>query len=120
MFVKKDLVKLAVMSIAAAALLISICFAADETQAVEQPEPDVVKVQGVVNVTTDANDVITKVVLVAEKEDYNVVLDAKGLELGKMMEGKKVEAQGVVELKGSELWLTVQSYKAVEEAPKSE
>jgi hypothetical protein len=120
MFVSKDFVKLAIMSIAAAALLSSICFAADETQAVEQPKPSVVKVQGVVSVTTDANDVITKVVLVTEDEDYNVVLDAKGLELGKMMEGEKVEVQGVVEDKSGELWLTVQSYKAIEEASETE
>ena len=118
MFVKKDLVKLAILSIAAAALLSSMCFAADKTQA-EQPKPDVVKVQGVVNVTKDANDVITKVVVVAEEEDYNVVLDAKGLELGQKMADKKVEVQGVVEKKDNELWLTVQSYKAVEEAPKT-
>jgi len=118
MFVKKDLVKLAIVSIAAAALLISICFAADETQVVEQPS--VVKVQGVVNVTKDANDVITKVVVVTEKEEYNVVLDAKGLELGKTMQDKKVEVQGVVTKKYDQLWLTVQSYKPAEEAPKAE
>ena len=119
MFVRKDLVKLAILSIAAAALLSSMCFAADKTPA-EQPKPNVVKVQGLVNVTKDANNVVTKVVVVAEKEIYDVVLDAKGLELGKTMEGKKVEVQGTVAKKGTELWLTVQSFKAVEVAPKPE
>lgn len=119
MFVKKDSVKLAVLLIAAAALLGSMCFAAEKPPA-EQPKPNVVKVQGIVNVTKDANDVITKVVVVAEKETYNVVLDAKGLELGKTMDAKKVEVQGTVAKKGTELWLTVQSFKAVEVAPKPE
>lgn len=118
MFVKKDVVKLAILSIAGAALLSSICFAADGTQAVEQPKPEVVKVQGVVHVTKDANDVITKVVVAAEKENYNVVLDAKGLELGKTMKDKKVEVEGVVSKKDNQTWITVQSYKPVEEAPK--
>jgi hypothetical protein len=115
MFVKKDLVKFAVLSIAIAALLSTMCFAADEPKAA--PKPDVVKVQGIVNVTKDANNVVTKVVVVAEKEIYNVVLDAKGLDLGKTMDGKKAEIQGTVAKKGTELLLTVQSFKAVEVAP---
>jgi hypothetical protein len=115
---KKDVVKLAILSIAAAALLSSVCFAADEPKAPEQPKPDVVKVQGIVHVTRDANDVITKVTLAAETEVYNVVLDAKGLELGKTMKGKKVEVEGVVSKKNNQTWITVQSYKPAEEAPK--
>ena len=118
MFMKKELVKLAILSIAGVALLSSVCFAADEPKAPEQPKPDVVKVQGVVHVARDANDVITKVTVAAEKEVYNVVLDAKGLELGKTMKGKKVEVEGIVSKKDNQTWITVKSYKPVEEAPK--
>ena len=120
MCVKKDLVKLAILSIAGTALLSLICFAADETQVAEQPQPNVVEVQGVVNVTRDANDVITGVILVTEQKDYNVVLDAKGLELGNTMENKKVEVRGVLSEKDDQIWITVHNYKPVEEEPEIE
>ncbi len=119
MFVKKDSVKIAILSIAGAALLSSICFAAGETQVAKQRQPNVVTVQGVVHVTRDANNVITGVILATDKKDYNVVLDAKGLELGKTMENKKVEVQGVVAQKDNQTWITVHNYKPVEEARKT-
>jgi hypothetical protein len=118
MFVKKDFVKLAILSIAAAALVSSVCFAAEAERPKPAPKPEVVKVQGVVNVTKDANDAIIKVVLVAAEKNYNVVLDVKGLELG-AMDGKKVEVEGIVAKKVDELWITVQSFKEVVEAPKA-
>jgi hypothetical protein len=116
MLAKKDLVRLAILLIAGTALLSTVCFAAEETPGVEQPK--VVKVQGVVNVTKDANDVITKVTVVTkDKVVYNVVLNLKGLDLGKVMANKEVEVEGIVSKEGVQNWIKVQSYKAVEKAP---
>ena len=116
MLAKKDLVRLAILLIAGTALLNSVCFAAEETPGVEQPKTT--KVQGVVNVTKDANDVITAVTVVtADKVVYHVVLNVKGRELGKEMAGKEVEVEGIVTKEGVQNWIKVQSYKAVEKAP---
>jgi hypothetical protein len=115
MLAKNGLLKLAILLIAGTALLSSVCFAAERTPAAE---PNLVKVQGVVKVTKDANDVITKVTVVT-KDDvvYNVRLNAKGLDLGKTMAGKEVEVQGTVQKRGYQNWIDVQSYKEVEKTP---
>jgi len=100
---------LAVVLIAGAAL---VCFA------VEKAPAPVVKVQGIVGVTKDAAGVITAVTLTAKDGAiYDVTLDAKGMELGKTMADKKVDAEGTVAEKDGAQWLTVQSY-AAEKAPK--
>ena len=112
MLTKKNLMKLAVVLIAATALLNTVCFAAEQA-----PEPKAVKVHGVVNVTMDANE-ITKVTLTTkDKVVYEVKLDVKGMELGKTMADKEVEVEGLVSKKGVHEWIKVQSYKAVEKAP---
>ena len=117
MLVKKDLVKLAILLIAGTALLSAVCFAAEPNLA-EPPKP--VKVQGMVNVTKDVNDVITKVTVVTkDKVVYNVALDVKGLDLGKAMANKEVEVEGIVSEKGTQKWIKVQSYKVVEKAPEA-
>jgi hypothetical protein len=110
MLTKKDLVKLAIVLIAGTAFLGAVCFA--------QEQPPTVKVQGVVDVTKDAAGVITKVTLTTEDEVvYNVVLDAKGLELGQEMADEEVEVEGTVSKQDGQEWITVQSYKAVEKEP---
>jgi hypothetical protein len=121
MLVKKGLVNLAILLIAGTAFLSTVCFAAEQTPGVEQPKTT--KVQGVVNVTKDANDIITKVTVVtADKVVYHVALNAKGLELGKEMADKEVEVEGIVSKRADQEWIRVQSYKAVEKAaaPKTE
>jgi len=123
MLAKKGLVNLAILLIAGTALLSVVCFAAEQTPGVEPPK--MTKVQGVVNVTKDANDVITKVTMVtADKVVYNVVLNTEGRKLGKEMADKEVEAEGVVSKMGDENRIRVQSYKAVEKpvekVPKAE
>jgi hypothetical protein len=116
MLVKKDLVKLAILLIAGTALLSAVCFAAEKAPGAEQPK--LVKVQGVVNVNKDANDLVTKVTITTkEKVVYNVKLDEKGLELGKKMAGKEVEVEGTISTKGAQEWIIIESYKAVEKAP---
>ncbi len=120
MLVKKDLVKLAVLLIAGVALLSAVCFAAEPNRPSLEEVLKPVKVQGMVNVTKDANAVITKVTVVTkDKVAYNVTLDAKGMELGKTMANKEVEAMGIVSKKGMQDWIKVESYKAVEKAPEA-
>jgi thymidylate synthase ThyX len=117
MLAKKDLVKLAILLIAGTALLSTVCFAAEQAPGVEPPK--LVKVQGVVNVTKDANE-ITKVTLTTkDKVVYNIVLNMKGLDLGKEMADKEVEVEGTVSKKGTQEWIRVRSYKEVEKAPEA-
>jgi thymidylate synthase ThyX len=116
MLAKKDLVKLAIVLIAGTALLSAVCFAAEQAPGVESPK--LVKVQGVVSVTKDANDVITKVTLTTkDKAVYNVVLSMRGLDLGKEMADKEVEVEGIVSKRDTQDWIRVRSYKQVEKAP---
>jgi hypothetical protein len=113
MLTKKNLVSLAILLVAGTALLGAVCFAAD------QAPPKAVKVvQGFVGVNKDANDVITKVTLTTkDKVVYDVVLNAKGLELGKKMASKEVEVEGTISKEAGQETITVMTFKAVEKAP---
>jgi hypothetical protein len=93
----------------ASALLASGLFAE------EAPGADVVKLQGVVSVTRDANDVITSVQLTAEDASYEVVLDAKGQELGEQADGAKVEVEGTVAEQDGKKMLTVVAFTQLEQ-----
>lgn len=118
MLVKKDLVKLAILTIAGTALLSAVCFAAEPTPGAEQPQ--LVKVQGMVNVAKDVNNVITKVTVVTkDKVVYNVTLDEKGEELGKTMAYRVVEVEGTVSEEGVRKWIKVESYREVQKAPEA-
>ena len=113
MLTKKSWVNLAILLIAGTAFLSAVCFAAEQTPGVEQPKTT--KVQGTVNVTKDANDMITNVTLVtADKVTYHVIQNAKGQELGKEMAGKEVEVEGTVTKRGEKEWIRVLSFKEVE------
>jgi hypothetical protein len=109
MSAKKQKMGIVFLAMLTTVLLASTCFAAGG---------ETVKLQGVVSVTRDANDVITSVQLAADAGTYNVGLDAKGLELGDSMEGQKVEVEGVVSEKDNQKWLKVLMFKAVEEEEK--
>jgi len=99
-----------VLVLMASALLASGLFAA------EAPKPDVVKLQGVVSTSRDANDVIASVQLTtADDVNYEVVLDAKGKELGEQMDGETVEVVGTVSEKDGQKWLTVSAFNRVEQ-----
>ncbi len=106
MFVKRQRVGIALLTMLAMVLLVSTCFAA---------EGETVQVQGVVSVTRDANDIITAVQLVTNAGAYNVELDANGEELGESMEGENVEVEGVVSEKDGQKWLTVSTFSTLEE-----
>ena len=84
--------------------------------AVEDSESNVVTLQGFVSTYVDANDVIESVQLTtAENITYEVVLDEKGTELGEKMDGKDVEVKGIVTENDEQMWIKVQSFKALEE-----
>jgi len=83
--------------------------------AAEGSKPTVVTLQGYVSVIRDANDVVISVQLVTNEDTYDVVLDAKGLELGEKMEDEEVEVKGTVSQKDDQKWLTVLTFKAIEE-----
>jgi hypothetical protein len=118
MLVKKDLVKLAILLIAGTALLSTVCFAAEPTPGAEAPK--VVKVQGMVNVTKDANNVITKVTVVTkDKVVYNIKLDMKGRDLGKTMANKEVEVEGTISKEAGQETIKLVNFKAVEKAPEA-
>jgi hypothetical protein len=71
--------------------------------------PKEVIVKGKVEVKKDAAGIITAVMIKTWDKTYHVTLDAKGMELG-AMEGKHVEATGMVMKKDHEHWLTVVTY----------
>ena len=98
-----------ILAMVTALLLTTVSLAA------EDPEPNSITLQGYVSALRDANDVIVSVQLITDAVTYEVVLDEKGIALGKEMDGEDVEVQGVVSEKDEQEWLTVQSYKAVEE-----
>jgi hypothetical protein len=106
MSVKKQKMGIVFLTMLTAVLLASSCFAA---------EGETVKLQGVVSVIRDANDVITSVLLVTDEGTYNVELDEKGEELGENMEDQKAQVEGVVSEEDNQKWLKVLKFSPVEE-----
>ena len=89
-------------------------FAASAVLGADAPaEPKTVTVVGVVSVIKDDAGVVTAVMVTAKDAAYEVTLDAKGMELGKLA-GKEVEVTGVVAEKDGVKWITVESFKEVE------
>jgi hypothetical protein len=81
--------------------------AADANQPKETPKE---KVIGTVKEVKDSNGVVTEVAVKSRRETYQIKLDAKGKELGKTMDGKRVRIVGTLEVKDGVKWLTVEKY----------
>ncbi len=111
MSAKKQGMCIVFLAMLTTALLASAGFAAEGSE----PETVKVKVEGFVSVLRDANDVVISVQLVTDEETYDVVLDAKGLELGEEMEGEDVEVEGVISKEDDYMLLKVLTFKAIEE-----
>lgn len=109
----KRMLGLVVLVMVATVVLSSVGFAAVDAN---KPAvvPQKVALQGTVSVAYDANDVITSVSLTADGTVYNVVLDEKGIELGKEMANEEVKVKGVVSETDGQQWITVRIFKAVE------
>jgi hypothetical protein len=108
------------LCVAICLLLSSVAYseAPKEAPAPEKPKPVEVKLEGTVSVVRDANDNITSVKLTTTlKGVYEVMLNTTGLELGKTMDGKKVEVEGIVSHKDGEKLVDVKSFKPVAEKP---
>ena len=68
----------------------------------------------------DEENEIESVTIWCDDAVYDVVLDAKGRELGAKMAGRKVEATGTIKEENNFLWLTVKTFKEVVEKKASE
>jgi hypothetical protein len=69
-------------------------------------------------VVKNAEGVITEVKLENRRLGiYNVVLDAKGKELGEKMADKHVVVKGTVAEKDGKKWITVESYTEIQRPP---
>lgn len=76
--------------------------------------------RGKVVVVKDAGGAITSVQIESRRlGTFNVVLDAKGKELGEKMDGKLVAAKGVVTEKDGAKWIIVESYKEIQRPPQN-
>jgi hypothetical protein len=81
------------------------------TLAADPNTPVVPKViKGVVGVTKDKEGTITSVTITHRALKYFVTLDEKGKEMGMKMDGKTVEARGIITVKDEQKWLTVEKY----------
>jgi len=68
-------------------------------------------VVGIVSVTKDNDGNFTEVKVTVHKSlIYKVVLDEKGIELGKMAD-KRVRIEGTIEKKGDVEWITVKTFR---------
>jgi hypothetical protein len=82
----------------------------------KEPAENLLVVKGIVSMTNDREGKITAVKITAGKEKivYEVVLNAKGTELGEKMDGKIVRVTGTVETKDTAKWITVKTYSEVQ------
>ena len=94
--------------------VVSNVMAADANQPKGTPKEkskDIKLVIGIVTVMKDNDGNFTEIKVTAHKElIYKVVLDAKGIELGKAMADKRARIEGTIEKKGDVQWLTVKTF----------
>jgi hypothetical protein len=108
--------KVIILTIAAAMLAflsVSVVKAAEPNV----PKSEPISVIGTVTVAKDAAGKITAIHLSnIKKGTFSIVLDKKGKELGRKMNGKMVKVTGMETIKGTEKWLTVEKYSEVKKA----
>jgi hypothetical protein len=100
---------------------LSNAIAADANSPKEKPKEmpnekagDIKLVIGVVNMVKDNDGNITEIKVTAHRDlVYKVVLDEKGIDLGKTMLDKRARIEGTIEVKGSSQWLTVKTFGEV-------
>jgi hypothetical protein len=114
----KKMVKLLVLVMAATMLVTLVARAADANKP-EPPKPVIVKVQGTVSVVKDANEIKSAKVTTKEKVVYQVVLNTKGLELAKNLNGKEVILTATVTQQDGQKWLDVRSFREVQKTPEA-
>ena len=73
---------------------------------------------GIVTVVKDNDGNITEIKVKVHRElIYQVVLDEKGIELGKTMAERRARIEGTVDIKGDVHWLTVKTFGEVKAKP---
>jgi hypothetical protein len=94
--------------------VISNVIAADANQPKETPKEkskDNNLVIGIVSILKDNDGNIVEIKVTAHKDlIYKVVLDEKGIDMGKTMVDKRARIEGLIEKKGDTQWLTVKTF----------
>jgi len=105
----KKLITLTLMIAVVGVVFVGVSKAADPNMP-ERPKFDPNAVRGRVVVEKDANGVVTSAKVENRRNGpWNIVLDAKGLELAQLA-NKIVMVEGTVETKDGAKWVTVESY----------
>ena len=93
--------------------VVSNVMAADANQPKEKSKDNNLVI-GIVTIVKDNDGNIAEIKVTAHKDlIYKVVLDAKGIELGKTMADKRARIEGTIETKGKVQWLTVKTFSEV-------
>ena len=93
--------------------VVSNVMAADANQPKEKSKDNNLVI-GIVTIVKDNDGNIAEIKVTAHKElIYKVVLDEKGIELGKTMADKRVRIEGTIEKKGEVQWVTVKTFSEV-------
>ncbi|MGA2071039.1 MAG: hypothetical protein ABSG97_06785 [Sedimentisphaerales bacterium] len=112
---KKQLMALAgVVAVCMLLAIVSNVLAADANQPKRTPRETPKEnslVIGIVTVVKDNDGNIAEIKVKAHRDlIYQVVLDEKGMELGKTMADKRARIEGLIEIKGNVHWLTVKTF----------
>jgi hypothetical protein len=119
MLTTKRMIGMVLVAAAATVLMASVVLADANAPPKPEPKPPV-KIEGMVSVIKDANEIKEIKVTTKDKGVFNVVLNEKGKELGKMMAGKEVVVHGTVTEKNGEKWIDVHRFNPPRpEGPKS-
>lgn len=117
---------MALVGVVAVCMLLAVVsnvMAADANQPKGTPKvksKDTGSVTGVVTVVKDNDGNIAEIKVTARGTIiYKVVLDEKGIELGKTMADKRVNIEGAIEKKGDVQWVTVKTFSEVKAKPKA-
>jgi uncharacterized alpha/beta hydrolase family protein len=109
---KKQLMALVgVVAVCMLLAVVSNAMAADVNQPKEKSKDSNSLVIGIVNVVKGNDGNIAEIKVTVHRQlIYEVVLDAKGIELGKTMADKRARIEGTIEKKGDVQWLTVKTF----------
>jgi hypothetical protein len=74
------------------------------------PEGEKITITGIVSAVRDKQGELVEVMISSKTVEYNVVIDAKGKELGEL-KGKFATAVGIAKIENQVKWLTVISFE---------
>ena len=115
---KQLMVLVGVVAVCMLLAVVSNVMAADANQPKEKSKDNNLVI-GIVTIVKDNDGNIAEIKVTAHKDlVYKVVLDEKGIELGKTMADKRARIEGLVEMKGNVHWLTVKTFGELK--PKTE